>query len=49
MSAIHWEAISPAMREVMQVFGKSQIGEHFYLAGGTALALQIGHRSQGIL
>ena len=44
MSAIHWETISPTMREIMTAFGKNQIAEHFYLAGGTALALQIGHR-----
>ena len=44
MSTTHWETISPTMREIMMVFGKNQIAEHFYLAGGTALALQIGHR-----
>jgi hypothetical protein len=44
MSTIHWETISPTMHEIMIVFGKNQIAEHFYLAGGTALALQIGHR-----
>ncbi|MCK7505707.1 MAG: nucleotidyl transferase AbiEii/AbiGii toxin family protein [Desulfobacterales bacterium] len=32
------------MRVVMNGFGKSGLGSHFYLAGGTALALQIGHR-----
>jgi hypothetical protein len=44
MSIIHWETISPTMREIMKAFGKSQIANHFYLAGGTALALQLGHR-----
>jgi hypothetical protein len=44
MSTTYWETISPTMHEIMRVFGKSQIAEHFYLAGGTALALQIGHR-----
>jgi hypothetical protein len=44
MSTIRWETISPTMREIMRAFGKNQIAEHFYLAGGTALALQIGHR-----
>ena len=44
MSTIHWETISPTMREIMKVFGKNQIADHFYLAGGSALALQIGHR-----
>jgi hypothetical protein len=41
---MHWETITPSMRKIMMVFGKSQIAEHFYLAGGTALSLQIGHR-----
>jgi hypothetical protein len=44
MSDLHWNTISPDMRAVMNGFGKSEAGSHFYLAGGTALALQIGHR-----
>jgi hypothetical protein len=32
------------MREVMKVFSATELGAKFYLAGGTALALQIGHR-----
>ncbi|MDL1944931.1 nucleotidyl transferase AbiEii/AbiGii toxin family protein [Chloroflexi bacterium CFX2] len=44
MNELHWNTISPDMRRVMGVFGDSEIGKHFYLAGGTALALQIGHR-----
>lgn len=45
MSDLYWNAISPDMRAVMNGFGKSELGSHFYLAGGTALALQIGHRT----
>lgn len=41
---LHWETISTEMRQVMAVFGGSQIGARFYLAGGTALALELGHR-----
>ncbi|MCI0520820.1 MAG: nucleotidyl transferase AbiEii/AbiGii toxin family protein [Chloroflexi bacterium] len=41
---LFWETISPAMRQVMAAFGRSAIGARFYLAGGTALALQLGHR-----
>ena len=41
---LYWETITPAMRQVMTVFGQSEIGARFYLAGGTALALQLGHR-----
>jgi len=44
MSGLHWETMTPAMREVMVVLGHSRFGQRFYLAGGTALALQLGHR-----
>ena len=41
---IHWETVSPDMRQVMGQFAHSPLGASFYLAGGTALALQLGHR-----
>ncbi len=41
---IYWETITSQMRQVMTAFCRTEIGERFYLAGGTALALQIGHR-----
>lgn len=41
---IYWETITPQMRQVMNTFAQTEIGAHFYLAGGTALALQLGHR-----
>ncbi len=44
MSEIHWEVITPAMRRVMTAFAKDPLAQEFYLAGGTALALQLGHR-----
>lgn len=44
MNQLHWETITPAMRQVLNTFGASPIGGKFYLAGGTALALQLGHR-----
>lgn len=44
MNPLHWETISPEMRRVMVGFGQSELGPLFYLAGGTALALQLGHR-----
>jgi hypothetical protein len=44
MNQLYWEAISPAMRQLLNAFGASPIGEKFYLAGGTALALHLGHR-----
>jgi hypothetical protein len=42
--SLYWETISPVMRQVMAMFGRSPLGSSFYLAGGTALALQLGHR-----
>lgn len=41
---LHWITITPVMRQVLLTFSTTAIGEHFYLAGGTALALQLGHR-----
>jgi len=41
---IFWETISNEMRQMMKVFARAEIGTRFYLAGGTALALQLGHR-----
>ncbi|OQY34825.1 MAG: hypothetical protein B6I38_02055 [Anaerolineaceae bacterium 4572_5.1] len=41
---IFWGTISKEMREVMRRFSDTEIGSRFYLAGGTALALQLGHR-----
>ncbi|MBN1936358.1 MAG: nucleotidyl transferase AbiEii/AbiGii toxin family protein [Anaerolineae bacterium] len=34
----HWEAVTPALQEVLSLL------HPFYLAGGTALALRLGHR-----
>lgn len=44
MNSLYWETISPEMYQIMDEFSQSEIGAHFYLAGGTALALQLGHR-----
>lgn len=44
MSSLFWETISPDMRSILSGFSHSEIGAKFYLAGGTALALQLGHR-----
>jgi len=41
---LHWDTITPAMRQVLLTFSSSVIGNHFYLAGDTALALQLCHR-----
>lgn len=44
MSGLHWKTISPAMHKVLHGFGQTPLAREFYLAGGSALALQIGHR-----
>ena len=40
----HWEAVDPNLREVLEIVGRQPFAQRIYLAGGTALALQIGHR-----
>jgi predicted nucleotidyltransferase component of viral defense system len=44
MNKIFWNAITADMRLILGHFSQSRIGYNFYLAGGTALSLQIGHR-----
>ncbi|NMC12377.1 MAG: nucleotidyl transferase AbiEii/AbiGii toxin family protein [Chloroflexi bacterium] len=44
MTELYWNTISHAMKEIKAEFGRSDLAEKFYLAGGTALALQLGHR-----
>lgn len=44
MTGFFWNTISEGMRFVLNEFFKSDIAQKFYLAGGTALSLQIGHR-----
>jgi len=40
----HWQTISPLMRELLAWIGRQTFATRFYLGGGTALALQMGHR-----
>ncbi len=40
----HSDAVTPAVKQVLSVLGKQKITRSFYLAGGTALALHVGHR-----
>ena len=44
LTAAHWETTTPAMREVLRFIGGCPFAGRFYLAGGTALALRLGHR-----
>jgi hypothetical protein len=45
MSRLAWATATPEMRSLLQAFFRSEIGTEFYLAGGTALALELGHRT----
>ncbi len=40
----HWEAITPSARVTLAVLGQLPLLRPFYLGGGTALALRLGHR-----
>ena len=40
----YWQGISAAMRQLLVHLGQQPSLRQFYLAGGTALSLQIGHR-----
>ena len=44
MSELYWKTITANMRLVLGQFAQNQIARSFYLAGGTALSLQLGHR-----
>jgi len=44
MSKLFWNTITADMRLVLDGFSQTEIGSRFYLAGGTALSLQLGHR-----
>ncbi len=44
LDAIHWETVTPEMRELLRFIGQRSFAKRFYLAGGTALALRLGHR-----
>jgi hypothetical protein len=44
MSELFWNTVTEDMRLVLGGFAKTEIGSRFYLAGGTALSLQLGHR-----
>lgn len=39
-----WEAVTPAARQLLEFLGRLSVMRPFYLAGGTGLALRLGHR-----
>jgi len=44
MTHLFWNTVTENMRLVLSEFTQSELGKRFYLAGGTALSLQLGHR-----
>jgi hypothetical protein len=44
LSRPHWETTTPELRAVLEFAGRQSFAGRFYLAGGTALALRVGHR-----
>lgn len=44
MNPLFWDSVTENMRVVLNHFSRTNIGASFYLAGGTALSLQLGHR-----
>lgn len=44
LDPVYWQVVTPTMRELLRFIGRQPFAERFYLAGGTALALRLGHR-----
>ncbi len=42
--APHWEALTPGTRDAFHLAGRFPFIQRYYLAGGTGLALHLGHR-----
>ncbi len=40
----HWEAVPPLLRALLAEIGQMPFAGRFYLAGGSTLALRLGHR-----
>lgn len=44
LDPVHWKAITPELHDLLRFIGQQRFARRFYLAGGTALALRLGHR-----
>lgn len=44
LTDVHWDTITDEMRAQLRYIGRQPFAKRFYLAGGTNLALRIGHR-----
>jgi predicted nucleotidyltransferase component of viral defense system len=44
LDPVHWNTVTPQMHDLLRFTGQQMFAGRFYLAGGTALALRLGHR-----
>ncbi len=44
LTPVYWQSVTPTMRELLRFIGQQSFAKRFYLAGGTALSLRLGHR-----
>jgi predicted nucleotidyltransferase component of viral defense system len=44
LDPVHWNTVTPQMHDLLRFIGQQTFAGRFYLAGGTALALRLGHR-----
>ena len=44
LQQLHWEALTPETQQAFHLVEKLAFSKRFYLAGGTGLALHLGHR-----
>lgn len=42
--ALHWDTVTPLLREGLELFMQEPLFNDFRIVGGTALSLQLGHR-----
>jgi predicted nucleotidyltransferase component of viral defense system len=44
LKAVHWQTVTIPIQRILKLLGTKEFCQRFYLAGGTGLALQLGHR-----
>jgi hypothetical protein len=44
LDPVYWATITPVMHDLLRFIGRQALFARFYLAGGTGLALRLGHR-----
>lgn len=49
LTTLHWEQVPLPLQKILREIGTYPFAKRFYLAGGTALSLQLGHRTSADL